>query len=197
MKKIDKNFIKILALSGILNAILIKHCSAWDSIDYNISGGDVSTIASSIFSSISGVLAPIMGVLAIVGIIGIVYGGLLYSTAGASPNNAAKGKKAITNALIGTIICVGGRLLLSAIYQFTKQAASDPTSIITSLAAELAAWTGAISVIMVVFGALQYTMGGANPAQAAKGKQTIIFACIGIAIAVAAWAILSFVTGLI
>ena len=86
---------------------------------------------------------------------------------------------------------------VSTIISKKGETRADPASIITSLATELAAWTGAISVIMVVFGALQYTMGGANPAQAAKGKQTIIFACIGIAIAVAAWAILSFVTGLI
>ena len=43
-------------------------------------------------------------------------------------------------------------------------------------------WGTVIAVLMVVWGALQYSMSAGDPGKATKGKKTIISACIGIGI---------------
>lgn len=54
---------------------------------------------------------------------------------------------------------------------------------------------GAISVIMILVGALRYVVSGGNPQATKEAKDTILYAVIGLAIAIASVAIVKFVTG--
>ena len=54
---------------------------------------------------------------------------------------------------------------------------------------------GSISVIMVIIGGLQYTLSAGNPAATKKAKDTILFALVGIVVAILAGAIVTFVLG--
>ena len=65
----------------------------------------------SIVTNIVNVLLIIVGILAV---IYLIYGGVLYLTAGGDAEKAGKGRTAITNAIIGIIIIV----LSLAIYNF-------------------------------------------------------------------------------
>ncbi|HSX14958.1 MAG TPA: hypothetical protein VLE72_03590 [Candidatus Saccharimonadales bacterium] len=56
---------------------------------------------------------------------------------------------------------------------------------------------GAISVIMVLVGALRYVLSAGNPQATNDAKNTILYAVIGVVIAFAALAIVRFVTGAI
>ncbi len=155
-------------------------------------GGSIEGIMNGIYENIGNIMGQVLTVMGIVGLIGIVYGALMYSMAGASPDKAGKGKKAITNSIIGTIICGVGTTVLSAIYGIMQ--AADLNTVITTIVDELAFWVGAVSITMIVYGALLYALGGTNPSNTAKGKQAITMACIGMAIAMLAEAILHFVT---
>lgn len=54
---------------------------------------------------------------------------------------------------------------------------------------------GIVAVIALIIGGLRYILSGGNP-QAAKGaKDTILYALIGVAVAVAAYAMVNFVIG--
>lgn len=64
-----------------------------------------------LISQIVNVVLIIVGILAVMY---LVYGGILYLTAGGNPESAAKGRTAITNAIIGIVIIV----LALAIYNF-------------------------------------------------------------------------------
>jgi hypothetical protein len=48
-----------------------------------------------------------------------------------------------------------------------------------------------IAVIFIILGAFQFLTAGGNPDAAAKAKQQIIYAMIGLFVAVAAWALVS------
>ena len=185
-------FMACFALSFLTanNASAISPLQPLNYDEIRSSGGDLQSISRGIYANIAIIAGIIFDLTAIAGLVGIVYGGLLYATAGLSPDKAAKGKKSIMNSIIGTIIGVGGTTILSAIYGLIAK--QEPADIIVSVSKELALWVGIVSVTMIVYGALQYTMAGMNPAQAAKGKQTIIYACIGIVIATAAYVILNF-----
>lgn len=54
---------------------------------------------------------------------------------------------------------------------------------------------GAVAVIMLVIGGIRYTISGGDQAQVKAAKDTILYAIIGIVIAILAYAIIGFVTG--
>ena len=52
---------------------------------------------------------------------------------------------------------------------------------------------GAISVLMITIAGLQYILSSGDPAKTAKAKDTILYAVIGLVVAVSAFAIINFV----
>lgn len=54
---------------------------------------------------------------------------------------------------------------------------------------------GAISVIMLIFGGIRYTVSGGNSASVTAAKNTILYAIIGLIIAFLAFAIVNWVLG--
>ena len=52
---------------------------------------------------------------------------------------------------------------------------------------------GAISVIMIVIGGLRYVLSSGDSKAAADAKNTILYAVVGLVVAIAAYAIVSFV----
>ena len=54
---------------------------------------------------------------------------------------------------------------------------------------------GAIAVIMIVIGGLRYVISGGDAKQVDAAKNTILYAIIGIIVAILAYAIINFVTG--
>jgi hypothetical protein len=54
---------------------------------------------------------------------------------------------------------------------------------------------GAISVIMVVIGGLRYVLSAGNPSGVNDAKNHILYAVIGVAVAISGYAIVTFVTG--
>lgn len=52
---------------------------------------------------------------------------------------------------------------------------------------------GAVAVLMVIIGALRYTLSGGDPAGVKGAKDTILFAIIGVIVAILAFAIVNFV----
>lgn len=54
---------------------------------------------------------------------------------------------------------------------------------------------GAVAVIVIMVGALSMIAAQGDPAKVAKGRQTVIFALVGLAIAISAEAIVTFTLG--
>ena len=54
---------------------------------------------------------------------------------------------------------------------------------------------GAISVIMIIIGGLRYVLSGGDSANVSAAKNTILYAIVGIIVALLAYAAVSFVTG--
>jgi hypothetical protein len=54
---------------------------------------------------------------------------------------------------------------------------------------------GAISVIMIIIGGLRYVISGGNTANVTAAKNTILYAIVGVVIALLSYAIINFVLG--
>lgn len=77
----------------------------------------------------------------------------------------------------------------------TDQAADlfGATGIFTTITNVLLFVVGAISVIMVIIGGLRYILSGGNNANVTSAKNTVLYAIIGIVVALFAYAIVNFV----
>lgn len=54
---------------------------------------------------------------------------------------------------------------------------------------------GILSVLFVVIGGLRYTLSGGDPSQIKQAKETILYALVGLVLAISAFALVSFVLG--
>ena len=83
----------------------------------------------------------------------------------------------------------------------TARSAEQPTSLfgatgtISTVTNVLLYVIGALAVIMIVFGGLRYVISGGNATQITAAKNTILYAVIGLVVAIMAYAIINFVIG--
>lgn len=71
---------------------------------------------------------------------------------------------------------------------------SSVSGIIANIASVLVFIVGSVSVIMIIVGGLRYSLSQGDPGQAAKAKNSILYAVFGVVAAIAAYAIIQFVT---
>jgi cytochrome bd-type quinol oxidase subunit 2 len=149
-------------------------------------------LQASIWKIVLNVASDILAVVGYLAICFVIWGGYQYMMAQGDPGKVVKGKKTITNALIGLGICMTASIITGAVSDFASDAKEN---IFITAMNRLFVWSGIIAVIMIVVGGIQYTTSNGNPAQAQKAKQTITYAAIGLAITVFAVAIVNLVVG--
>lgn len=71
---------------------------------------------------------------------------------------------------------------------------SSVSDLIGAIANVLVFLVGSISTIMIIVGGIRYSLSQGDPGQAAKAKNTILYAVFGVVAAIAAFAIVSFVS---
>ena len=70
---------------------------------------------------------------------------------------------------------------------------TDPADIIALIVKVLLFIIGAISVIMIIIGGIRYTISQGDSGQVTSAKNTILYAVIGLLVAIFAYAIVNFV----
>ena len=148
-------------------------------------------IQKSVWKIVLNLASDILAIVGYLAICFVIWGGYQYMMARGDPGMVAKGKKTITNALVGLAICMLASTITSMVSDIAAEGVNQNIFIVAMNHAFT--WAGIISVIMIVIGGIQYTTSNGNPAQAAKGKQTITFAIIGLAISLFAVAIVNLV----
>lgn len=148
------------------------------------------------FNNVEGFLANILVVaqriIVTLALVFIVIGALLYITAGANPDNAENGKKAITAALIGLAIGIGAPSLLkelggiigwNGVNSGAVAAAPSLTMIALKVLSFLLGILGIIAMIMLVIGGIMYLTSAGDEDRIEKGKETFKYSLLGIVIA--------------
>ena len=152
-------------------------------------------IKNAVWKIVLNIASDILAVVGYLAIIFVIWGGYQYMMARGDPGMVAKGKKTITNALIGLAICMLASTITGAISDIAKEGLSKNVFVVAMT--HLFTWAGIIAVIMIVIGGIQYTTSNGNPSQTQKAKQTITYAIIGLAITIFAVAIVNLVAGAI
>ncbi len=147
-------------------------------------------IAKYIITLIANIYGMITDIASYIAVILVMYGGFLYVTSSGDPGKSMKGQKTIVNSLIGIVIVKGSDIIFKLIKTIANNAqstsgvggAAGVGPLASYVGGRALFWGGIVAVIMIIWGALQYSMSAGDPGKAAKGKKTIISACIGIAI---------------
>jgi hypothetical protein len=134
------------------------------------------------------VLTAVQGIIAILAVLMIVVGGLIYITSGGESGRVDLAKKAVTAAIIGLAIALAAPALLKEIYTILGGTAPNTvtvngtlTQIIEEALKFLLSIIGTLSVIMLVVGGIMYiTSAGSDRADMAK--KTIQYAIIGLVV---------------
>jgi glucose uptake protein GlcU len=70
---------------------------------------------------------------------------------------------------------------------------ADPGAIVKSIVNVLLFIIGAVAVIMIIIGGIRYTVSQGDQSQVSSAKNTILYAVIGLLVAIFAYAIVNFV----
>lgn len=127
----------------------------------------------------------------------VIYGGYQYIMSQGDPAKAMRGKKTLTNAVIGTVIAMGATVIVNTISGiigldqkagWNQHGNWDKVGNIFAWAYSMA---GLIAVIFIVKGGIEFMISQGDPGQIQKAKRELIYAVIGLTIVILA----SLITG--
>jgi hypothetical protein len=143
---------------------------------------------------LGGILSAIQKIIVSLALVFIVIGAFLYITAGANPDNAENGKKAIVAALIGLAIGIAAPSLLKEIGNTIGWGDVNSSAVGGALGLSdiairvlnfLLGIMGIVALIMLVIGAMIYLTSAGDDDRINKGKEIFKYSLIGILIAMA------------
>ena len=117
------------------------------------------------------------------------------SLAQGDPAKLAKGKKTVTNAVIGMAIVMLASLISGAVSDVISQAKGG--DFVKELLNTAFVWGGIIAVIMMIWGGIQYVTSTGNPTAAKKGRDTVLYSAVGLLIVILAAVIVNTVVGVV
>lgn len=159
---------------------------------------DGSDLRNFVWTIVLNIVGMVMGVIGYLAIGFVMYGGIQYMTAQGDPGKVAKGKKTITNSVIGLAITMSASIISGAIVGMMNGFKNDATSgprFFQDIFNKVFVWSGIIAAIMIVYGGIQYVTSTGNPAGISKAKTTILYSVIGLLVVIAASAIVNVVVG--
>lgn len=161
------------------------------------------------------VLAVVDDLLRVAGVLAVgyvIYAGIKYITSQGSPDETAKAQSTLINALIGLAIALiaialvsfignklagasGGSAGVSGIdvSSLPKTPATDTT--VKTLLTIVDSVVGALSLLFITIGGFRYVISQGDPQATGKAKNTVLYAVIGLLVAITAQAIVTFVIG--
>jgi len=126
-------------------------------------------------------------------VIYLIYAGFKYMNARGNEETATAAKRGIAYAIIGIIIALGARIIITAIT--AQDAAGIRTGLLEPFINVALALVGTFAVIFLIYAGYRYITSQGNEEASATAKRQIAYAILGIVIALGAYTILSAVTG--
>lgn len=148
-----------------------------------------------IWTIVMNVVSMILGVVGYLAILMVIWGGYQYMMAQGDSGKLAKGKKTVTNAVVGLAVVMTASIISGAIADVISQ--SKGGDFVQGIFNTAFVWGGIIAVIMMIWGGIQYVTSTGDPAAAKKGRDTILYAAIGLLIVILGAVIVNTVVGVV
>lgn len=145
------------------------------------------------------VVSMIMGIVGYLAIGLVMWGGIQYMIAHGDPVKLAKGKKTITNAVVGLALVMTASIISGTVAGIVSgvSGSTNGKEFFQGIFNKVFLWSGIIAVIMIIYGGIQYVTSVGNPQATSKAKSTIIYSVVGLLIVIFAAAIVNVVVGAI
>ena len=145
------------------------------------------------------VVSMIMGIVGYLAIGLVMWGGIQYMIAHGDPVKLAKGKKTITNAVIGLALVMTASIISGTVAGIVSgvSGSTNGKEFFQGIFNKVFLWSGIIAVIMIIYGGIQYVTSVGNPQATSKAKSTVIYSVVGLLIVIFAAAIVNVVVGAI
>lgn len=162
--------------------------------------GDEADLAAFIWTIVLNVLVDLMVAISYLAIGFIIYGGYLYIMSQGDPGKAMRGKKTITNAIIGTIVALVASVTVNTVRVILGINTSDSwknEGFNAESVQNIFSWAytaaGIVAVIFIIKNAVDYMLSQGDPGKTRKATQGIIYAVVGLIVVLLAAAITTFV----
>ena len=136
----------------------------------------------------------IFGVAGYLAVLFVMIGGIRIMTSAGNPAGMVAGRKTITNALIGVVICALASTLATVVNSILHRA-SSASNFFVEVANVVLIWTGIIAVVMIIIGGINFMVSTGDLGKVRQAKNTIVYALVGLVITVLAAAIVNTVLG--
>ncbi len=138
------------------------------------------------------VLKTVQGIVAVLAVLMIVVGGIIYITSAGDQGRVDLAKKAITAAIIGLVLAIAAPTFLQEIYGVlgstdtpsVAQGNKSLSNIILDTLNVLLSILGTLAILMLVVGGIMYMTSGGDDTRADTAKKTIKYAIIGLIVAI-------------
>ena len=109
----------------------------------------------------------------------------------------AFGLGAIAPASVSALDCVNGKTQdgIDCVDPGTNPELFGPDGIVTNIINAALFIIGAVSVVMIIYGGVRYTISAGNANAVTAAKNTILYAVVGLVVALLAYAIVNWVVG--
>lgn len=164
---------------------LIRFAVAIPGLDKNLPQVDTG------HSNIATILNALYVVAGALAVIFVIVGGIRYSLSGGDSSKIAGAKNTILYAVIGLAVTIFAFAITN--FVIGKLSVTSFDDLRTSIINNLIYAAGAISVIMIVFGGLRYVLSQGDSSKITQAKNTILYAVIGLAVSILAFAVVNFV----
>lgn len=157
-----------------------------------LTGVDIPRVEANAVT-LAGVLGWVYMIIGILAVVFIIIGGLRYVLSNGESSKLAQAKNTIMYAIIGLVLVI----LAYAITQFIVQVVDGSSweGLRDSVINTLLYAVGVISVIMVIVNGIRFTTSSGDPAKAKSAREGLMYAIVGLVIAMIAYAVVNFVIG--
>jgi len=131
----------------------------------------------------------------------VIISAIRFTISAGDPQQIANARRTLIYALVGLGISVTALAITSIVQGVANRAAGEANpffggdGVITQLVDQLSFAVGVASVIMVIIGAFRFVTSGGQSQSAQGARDTIIYALIGLGVAIAGRLIVTFVLG--
>lgn len=151
-----------------------------------------NTGPSSVEQLINNLFTFLLWVVGVVGVVMIVYSGFMFVISAGRPDRTKMAIQSIIYTVVGFVIAI----LARAVVDFFLPVATANTNVqgVVSSGIQIFLWAiGAAAVIMVIVSGILYVTSAGDPGKTKTAKDAILYAVIGVAVALLGTAIISFV----
>lgn len=139
-----------------------------------------------VWTAIMNVISMIFSIVGYLAIGFVMWGGFQYILAQGDVAKTMKGKRTVTNAILGLVLVMTASIISGMVGGIISGARNSGDKFFLEIFNSVFLWSGIVAGIMIVWGGIQYSVSAGDAPKLTKAKNTILYSAIGLAIVILA-----------